>query len=67
MQTTALQNQFATQEWLAGKMERMAITLDRHCAVVEELLVALTSAGQGFGARLGGGLDTWAETVPHGE
>ena len=67
MQTTALQNQLATQEWLASKMEHVAVTLDGHRVVVEELLEALTSAGQGFGARLGGGLDTWAETVPHGE
>ena len=67
VQTAALQNQLMTQEWLAGKMERMAITLDRHCAVVEELLVALTSAGQGFRAGLDAGLDTWARMGPHEE
>ena len=48
-------------------MEHVAITLDGHCIAVEELLAALTSAGWGFRARLGMGLDTWAETVPHGE
>ena len=31
-QTTALQDQLVTQEWLAGKLERMAIALDRHRA-----------------------------------
>ena len=66
-QTTALQNQLATQEWLAGKMECMAVMLDRHRVAVEELLVALTSAGWGFGVRLGVGLDTQAEAVLHGE
>ena len=66
-QTTMLQSQLATQEWLASKLERVAIALDGHRAVVEELLVALTSAGHGFGARLSTGLDSWAEMVPHGE
>ena len=32
-----------------------------------ELLVALTSMGQGFGARLGLGLDSWSEAVLRGE
>ena len=32
--------------------------------MVEELLAALTSVGQGFGAGLGTGLDTWARMVP---
>ena len=63
MQTTVLQNQLVTQEWLAGKMECVAITLDRHCAAVEELLAALTSAGQGFRAGLDVGLGTWAGMV----
>ena len=48
-------------------MECVAVTLDRHHVVVEELLAALTSAGWGFGAGLGVGLDTWAEMVPCGE
>ena len=63
-QTTALQGQLMTQEWLAGKLERVAIMLDRHHTAVEELLVALTSAGWGFGAGLGAGLDSWAKMVP---
>ena len=48
-------------------MERVAVTLNGHCAAVEELLVALTSVVRGFRARLGAGLDTWAGMVPHGE
>ena len=56
-----------TQEWLTSKMERMAVTLDRHHAVVEELLAALTSAGQEFGGGLDAGLGTWAGMVPHKE
>ena len=67
VQTTALQNHLATQEWLAGKMEHMAIMLDGHCAVMEELLAALTSVGQGFGAGLGARLDAQAETLLCGE
>ena len=67
VQTTVLQNQLATQEWLASKMERMAIVLDGHHAAMEELLVALTSVGQGFRARLGAGLNSWGETLLHGE
>ena len=67
VQTAALQSQLVTQEWLSGKMECVAVALDGHRVAVEELLVALTSAGQGFGARLGAGLDTWAEMVPRGE
>ena len=67
VQTAALQNQLMTQEWLAGKMEPMAIVLDRHRTVVEELLAALTTVGQGFRARLGVGLESWAKMGPHGE
>ena len=48
-------------------MEHVAIALDGHCAVMEELLAALTSMGWGFGARLGMGLDTQAEAVLRGE
>ena len=48
-------------------MEHVAIALDGHCAVMEELLAALTSMGQGFGAGLGAGLDTRAEAVLHWE
>ena len=66
-QTTALQDQLVTQEWLASKMECMAIALDGHHAAMEELLAALTSMGQGFGAGLGAGLDTRAEAVLHRE
>ena len=58
VQTTVLQGQLATQEWLAGKLERMAIALDRHHAVVEVLLAALTSMGWGFRVGLGMGLDS---------
>ena len=56
-----------TQEWLASKLECVAIMLNGNHAAVEELLAALTSMGRGFGARLGVGLDSWAEMVPHGE
>ena len=45
VQTTALQDQLTSQEWLAGRMERVAVTLDGHHAVMEELLAALTSVG----------------------
>ena len=62
-----LQNQLTTQEWLASKMEQVAVVLDGHHAAVEELLAALTSVGRGFRARLGMGLDTWAGMVPSGE
>ena len=65
--TAALQSQFTTQEWLAGKMERVAVVLDRHHVAVEELLAALTSVGQGFRAGLGTGLDTLAKVLLHGE
>ena len=37
-QTTALQDQLSSQEWLAGRMECVAIALDRHRAAMEELL-----------------------------
>ena len=66
-QTTALQDQLMSQEWLAGRMERVAITLDGHRAVMEELLVALTSVGQRFGAGLGSGLDAQSEALFHGK
>ena len=62
-----LQGQLASQEWLAIKMEHMAVVLDGHCATVEELLEVLTSVGHGFRAGLGAGLDSWAEMVPQGE
>ena len=67
VQTTALQDQLASQEWLASRLEHVAVTLDGHCAVMEELLAALTSVGQRFGARLGSGLDTRSEALLHGE
>ena len=66
-QTTALQDQLATQEWLAGRLERVAIALDGHRTAMEELLVALTSVGRRFGAGLGSGLDAWSEALLRGE
>ena len=44
------------------KWPHLSVTL-----TVEELLAALTSAGWGFGAGLGVGLDTRAEALLHGE
>ena len=67
VQTTALQDQLTSQEWLAGRMERMAVVLNRHRAVMEELLAALTSMGWRFGARLGSGLDARSEVLLCGE
>ena len=66
-QTMVLQDQLTTQEWLAGKLECVAVVLNGHRAVMEELLVALTSVGQRFGAGLGLGLDSRSEAVLHGE
>ena len=48
-------------------MEHVAVTLNGHCAAMEELLAALTSMGQRFGAGLGSGLDPWSEVLLHGE
>ena len=62
-QTTALQDQLVTQEWLAGRLEQVAIALDGHCTVMEELLAALTSVGRRFRAGLGSGLDTRSEAL----
>ena len=62
-QTTALQDQLATQEWLAGRLEQVAVALDGHHTAMEELLAALTSVGRRFGARLGLGLDTRSEAL----
>ena len=56
-----------TQEWLAGKLERVAVALDSHCTAMEELLAALTSVGQTFGAGLGLGLNAQSEALLHGE
>ena len=67
VQTTALQDQLATQEWLASRLERVAIALNGHCTVMEELLAALTSVGRRFGAGLGSGLDTRSEVLLRGE
>ena len=67
VQTTALQDQLATQEWLAGRLERVAITLDGHRTAMEELLVALTSMGRRFEAGLGLGLDAWSKALLRGE
>ena len=66
-QTTALQDQLVSQEWLAGRMEGMAVMLDGHHAAMEELLVALTNVGQRFGAGLGSGLDARSEALLCGE
>ena len=66
-QTTALQDQLVSQEWLAGRLEHMAVALDGHRAVMEELLAALTSMSWRFGARLGLGLDARSEALLHGE
>ena len=62
-----LQDQLASQEWLAGRLERVAVALDGHCAAMEELLVALTSVGRRFGAGLGSGLDARSEALLRGE
>ena len=56
-----------SQEWLAGRLERVAIALDGHRTTMEELLAALTSVGRRFGAGLGSGLDTRSEALLHGE
>ena len=48
-------------------MECVAIALDGHCAVMEELLAALTSVGWRFGAGLGLGLDTRSKVLFHRE
>ena len=66
-QATALQDQLVSQEWLAGRMECVAVALDRHRAAMEELLAALTSVGWRFGAGLGSGLDTRSEALLHRE
>ena len=66
-QTTALQDQLASQEWLAGRLERVAVALDGHRTAMEELLAALTSVGRRFGAGLGSGLDAWSEALLRGE
>ena len=66
-QTTVLQDQLVSQEWLASRMERVAITLDGHHAVMEELLAALTSVGWRFGAGLGSGLDARSKALLRGE
>ena len=41
--------------------------LDSHHTAMEELLVALTSVGQRFGAGLGLGLDARSEALLRGE
>ena len=66
-QTTALQDQLATQEWLASRLERVAVVLDGHRTAMEELLAALTSVGQRFGAGLGLGLDAQSKALLCGE
>ena len=45
----------------------MAIALDGHGTAMEELLAALTSVGQRFGAGLGSGLDARSEALLRGE
>ena len=66
-QTTALQDQLTTQEWLAGRLEQVAVVLDSHRTAMKELLAALTSVGRRFGAGLGSGLDAWSEALLRGE
>ena len=66
-QTTALQDQLTTQEWLAGRLERVAVALDGHRTAMEELLAALTSVGRRFGAGLGSGLDARSKALLRGE
>ena len=56
-----------TTSRLIVRVAATLVMLDRHRAVMEELLVALTSVGRGFGAGLGMGLDTQAEVVLRGE
>ena len=62
-----LQDQLTSQEWLASRRERIAVALDGHHAVMEELLAALTSMGRRFGPGLGSGLDAWSEALLCGE
>ena len=66
-QTTPLQDQLVSQEWLASRLEWVAVALDGHHTAMEELLVALTSVGRRFGAGLGSGLDTRSEVLLRGE
>ena len=73
-QTKVLQDQLVTQEWLAGKLERVAgkleraaVALDGHRSAMEELLVALTSVGQRFEAGLDLGVDARSEALLHTE
>ena len=51
------------QEWLSGKLECLAMALDQHHTLQEDLLAALQSASQGFQV----GLDAWAQMIPRGE
>ena len=62
-QMVVIQDQLTMQEWLLGKLERLAVALDQHCTLQEDLLAALQSASQGFRAGLGSGLDAWAQMI----
>ena len=73
-QTKAIQDQLATQEWLAGKLERVAVKLERaavaldgHRSAMEELLAALTSVGRRFEAGLDSGVDARSEALLRAE
>ena len=48
------------EEQLGTQMEHLAISLDQHRSMQQELLKALHLAAQGFGHGLGSGLDVWA-------
>ena len=63
-QVAMMQDQLAMQEWLLGKLECLAVALDQHHVLQEELLVALQSVSQGFQVGLGLGLDAWAQMIP---
>ena len=59
-QTSAMQGQACIEERLCAQMERLSISLDQHQNSQQELLQALQVTAQGFGHRLGLGLDLWA-------
>ena len=58
VQMSAMQGQVHIKEWLCTQMERLSISLDQHQNLQQELLEALQVMAQGFGHRLGSGLDT---------
>ena len=60
-QTAAMQGQVHIEERLCTQMEQLLISLNQHRSSQQELLEALQVVVQGFGHRLGLGLDAWAE------